>query len=159
MMIAPGRSREVHNAATGETVRFTRTADETGGELLVMEAHWSRPDHATPPHIHPAMDERWHVLEGTVGFLIGEEETIAGPGDSVTAAAGVLHTNWNHGDGPALMRIELRPALRWEEFVRQLFALASEDLRDEEAQRSVTELLTGFTDEIELHDPSAEEAT
>ncbi len=48
------------------------------------------------------------------------------------------------------MRIEMRPALRWEEFVRQLFALASEGLEGQEAQRSVTELLTEFSDEIDL---------
>ena len=61
-MIAPGRSREIHNAATGETVTFTRTADETGGELLVMEANWTDPKHVTPPHVHPAMEERWQCL-------------------------------------------------------------------------------------------------
>ena len=42
------------------------------------------------------------------------------------------------------MQIEMRPALRWEEFVRQLFALASESLEGDTAQRSVTELLTEF---------------
>jgi quercetin dioxygenase-like cupin family protein len=149
-VIAPGRSREVHNAATGETVTFTRTADETGGELLVMEAQWTDPKHVTPPHVHPAMEERWHVLEGSVAFRIGDRELVAGPGETVTAEAGVLHTNWNAGDGPALLRIEMRPAMRWEEFVVQLFALAGEDLEGEDAERSVTELLTEFVDEIEL---------
>ena len=131
-------------------MRFTRTAEETGGALLVMEAHWSRAEHVTPAHIHPRMEERWQVVEGRVGFRVGDEELAAGPGESVTAPAGASHMNWNAGDGPALMRIEMRPALRWEEFVRQLFALASEGLEGQEAQRSVTELLTEFGDEIEL---------
>jgi hypothetical protein len=48
------------------------------------------------------------------------------------------------------MRIEMRPPLRWEEFVRQLFALASEGLEGDQAQRSVEELLTEFAAEIEL---------
>lgn len=143
-------SREVRNEATGETVRFARTAGETGGELLVMEAHWTDPGHVTPTHIHPAMEERWHVIEGEVGFRIGDEETVAGPGKSVTAPAGVRHTNWNSAGVPALMRIEMRPPLRWEEFVRQLFALASEGLEGDQAQRSVEELLTEFAAEIEL---------
>jgi quercetin dioxygenase-like cupin family protein len=149
-MTGKGRAREIHNTATGESVRIIRSADETGGELLVMEAHWSDPNHATPAHVHPAMEERWHVLEGEVGFRIDGRETQAGPGDSVTAAPGVLHENWNAGDGPALMRIELRPPLRWEDFVRQLFALASEGLEGADAQRSIEELLTEFTDEIEI---------
>jgi hypothetical protein len=96
------------------------------------------------------MEERWRVLEGEVAFRIGAHEMTAGPDDTVIARAGVLHTNWNQGGVPAVMRIEMRPALRWEEFVRQLFALASESLEGEEARRSVTELLTEFAAEIEL---------
>ena len=57
----------VKNGATGERVRFIRTADETGGELLVMEDHWTRPGHVVPRHIHPGIEERWTVIEGTVG--------------------------------------------------------------------------------------------
>ena len=142
--------REIHNAATGETVRFARTAEETGGELLVMEAHWTEPGHVTPAHVHPTMEERWQVLEGEVGFRIGTDELTAGPGDTVIAEPGVLHTNWNQGGVPAVMRIEMRPALRWEEFVRQLFALASESLEGQQAERSVAELMTEFAAEIEL---------
>ena len=48
------------------------------------------------------------------------------------------------------MRIEMRPPLRWEDFVRQLFALASEGLEGRTAQRSVDELLTEFAPEIVL---------
>jgi hypothetical protein len=42
----------VKNGATGERVRFILTATETGGELLVMEDHWTRPGHAVPRHVH-----------------------------------------------------------------------------------------------------------
>ena len=144
------RPREIANTATGERVRFIRTAEETAGELLVIEARWSRPDHVTPPHVHPAMEERWLVLEGQVGFRIDGVESTAGPGDVTLAPPGALHTSWNAGRAPALMRIELRPALRWEEFVRQLFALAGERLEGDTARRSVTELLTEFRAEIEI---------
>lgn len=149
-MTGPDRSREVHNAVTGETVRFILTAEESGGELLVLEARLPSPDHVTPAHVHPAMEERWKVLEGTVGFRIDGTETIAGAGETVTASAGTLHTNWNAGDRPVLMRIEMRPALRWEEFIRQLFALAGEGLEGEPARRSVAEILGEFAPEIEL---------
>jgi mannose-6-phosphate isomerase-like protein (cupin superfamily) len=149
------RSREIHNAATGETVRFIRTADETGGELLVMEARWTEPGHVTPTHVHPTMEERWRVVEGELGFRIGDRELTARPGDTVIAEPGVRHENWNQGGVPAVMRIEMRPALRWEEFVRQLFALASESLEGDAAERSVNELLTEFAAEIELQASNA----
>lgn len=114
----------------------------------MLEARWTRPDHVAPPHIHPRMEERWTVLEGRVGFRITGAEAEAAVGDTVVAPPGALHTNWNAAGEPALMRIELRPALRWEEFVRQLFALAGENLQGEAAERAVTELLTEFRAEI-----------
>ena len=44
----------------------------------------------------------------------------------------------------------MRPPLRWEDFVRQLFALANERLDDDVAARSILELFGEFQPEIEL---------
>ncbi len=142
--------RTVENHATGERVRFVLTAGETGGEILVMEDHWTRPGHVVPRHVHPGMEERWTVIEGKVGYTIGDEETVAGPGDKVTAPAGVPHSARDLGAGEVVVRIEMRPPLRWEDFVRQLFALAGEDLPDDLAARSLDELFSEFGPEIEL---------
>lgn len=142
--------RTVFNPTTGERIRFVLTAEETGGELLVMEDRWTRPGHVVPRHIHPNMEERWTVIEGKVAYSIGGVETIAGPGDSVTAPPGAPHSSRDAGDGEVLVRIEMRPALRWEEFVRQLFALAAETFDDEGAQRAFEELFTEFSPETRL---------
>jgi quercetin dioxygenase-like cupin family protein len=140
----------VKNGATGERVRFLLTAAETGGELLVMEDHWTRPGHVVPRHIHPGIEERWTVIHGTVAYTVDGVETIAGPGDTVTAPAGVPHSARDAGAGEVLVKIEMRPPLRWEDFVRQLFALANERLEDEVAARSILELFGEFGPEIEL---------
>lgn len=145
-----GRDDTVVNPATGERVRFVLTAVETGGELLVMEDHWTRPGHVVPRHIHPGIEERWTVIEGTVAYTVGGEETIAGPGDSVVAPAGTPHAARDAGGGEVLVRIEMRPPLRWEDFVRQLFALAGENFEDDVAARSIFELFGEFQPEIEL---------
>jgi quercetin dioxygenase-like cupin family protein len=140
----------VKNGATGERVRFLLTAAETGGELLVMEDHWTRPGHVVPRHIHPGMEERWTVIHGTVAYTVDGDETMAGPGDTVIAPAGVPHSARDAGCGEILVRIEMRPPLRWEDFVRQLFALANERLEDDVAARSILELFGEFQPEIEL---------
>ncbi len=145
-----GQDGIVRNGVTGERVRFIRTAAETGGELLVMEDHWTRPGHVVPRHIHPGIEERWTVIEGTVAYTVDGIETIVGPGDSVTAPPGIPHSARDAGNGEVIVRIEMRPPLRWEDFVRQLFALAGEDLEDDVAARSVFELLGEFQPEIEL---------
>ena len=145
-----GGSDVVRNGVTGERVRFIRTSAETGGELLVMEDHWTRPGHVVPRHVHPGIEERWTVIQGTVGYTVDGVETIAGPGDSVVAPAGVPHSARDAGNGEVLVRIEMRPPLRWEDFVRQLFALAGEGLEDEVGARSFLELFGEFQPEIEL---------
>jgi|SRR5436190_12797961 len=112
----------VVNAATGERVTFVRTAADTGGELLELELAWPRLGRRAPAHVHPEMEERYEVLEGTGAFRVGEEERTAAPGEIVTVPPGTTHLAWNPTGEPARLRVEFRPALRWEEFVVRLFA-------------------------------------
>jgi quercetin dioxygenase-like cupin family protein len=111
-------NRTIVNPATGEEITFLAESPE----LLVMESAWTRPGHRATEHVHPGMEERWVVLEGAAAFRIGGEEVRAGPGDEVVAPAGVPHLAWNPTDGPVRLRIVMRPALRWREFVERLFA-------------------------------------
>ena len=106
------------NPATGEEITFLSETPE----LLVMQSVWTRPGRRAAPHVHPEMEERWEVLEGTAAFRIGEEERTCGPGESVVAPPGVAHLAWNPGEGRVRLRIEMRPALRWRAFVERLFA-------------------------------------
>ena len=116
----------IENPLTGERVTFVRTTADTGGELLELDLEWTRPGRRTPPHVHPGMEERWTVQEGTAAFLVGDgDERRAGPGETVLAPAGITHVAWNPGPEPVRVRAELRPALGWEAFVEELFALAA----------------------------------
>ncbi len=111
----------VINAATGERITF----ESESPELLVMTAEWTRPGRRAAEHVHPEMEERWTVLEGRAAFRIGGgEEVVAGPGETIVAPPGVPHVAWNPSEGPVRLRIEMRPALRWREFVERLFAAA-----------------------------------
>jgi mannose-6-phosphate isomerase-like protein (cupin superfamily) len=112
----------VANPATGERVTFVKTAADTGGELLELELVWSRPGQRAPAHVHPEMEERYEVLEGTAAFRIGDEERRARAGDVVTVPPGTTHLAWNPTDVRVRLKVEFRPALRWEEFVVRLFA-------------------------------------
>jgi mannose-6-phosphate isomerase-like protein (cupin superfamily) len=113
----------VENPATGERVTFVETAADTNGELLVLELEWPRPGERAPEHVHPEAEERYEVVEGRAAFKVGGEETTAGPGEVVTVPPGTPHLAWNPTADPVRLRVEFRPALRWEEFVERLFAL------------------------------------
>ncbi len=56
-----------------------------------------------PMHAHSREDEFCIVLEGQIGFRIGEEEAVEGPGTVVVKPRGILHTFWNAGEQPAAL--------------------------------------------------------
>jgi quercetin dioxygenase-like cupin family protein len=142
---------ELVNPASGERIVFLRTAAETAGRLLEMDDFWTRPGHRTAEHIHPEMQERWEVIAGSVCFRIAGVERIAVPGEVVLAPAGAPHMASSLNAAPVHLRIQMRPALRWELFVERLFALARNGHTDERGILDPTlmvELLREFPREI-----------
>jgi quercetin dioxygenase-like cupin family protein len=121
-MITPGQTLE--NPVTGERFTFTETASTTGGELLAFDFAL-RPGGAVPiPHVHPVQTERFEVLDGKMRFRVGRRTVLAGPGDVVEVAPGVAHSFANAGDREARLRVEVRPALRMEEMLADVVAMA-----------------------------------
>lgn len=107
----------IENPRTGEQIAFLSDAPDA----LVMLATWTRPGQRALEHVHPRMEERWHVLEGRAAFRIDGVEVEATAGSVVVAPPGRRHLAWNPTDAPVRLRIEMRPALRWREFTTRLF--------------------------------------
>lgn len=117
--VLPMASATITNPRTGEQVTFV---GETPDALL-MDVVWTRPGHRASAHVHPAMEERFTVLEGCAAFRVeGRDDLFAGAGETVTVPAGTTHLAWNPTDGPVRLRIEMRPGLRWAEFTTRFFA-------------------------------------
>jgi mannose-6-phosphate isomerase-like protein (cupin superfamily) len=62
-------------------------------------------------HVHHEDDEAWYVLEGTLGFRIGDRELVAPAGSAVVVPHGTPHSYWNAGDGPARYLLVMPPRL------------------------------------------------
>jgi mannose-6-phosphate isomerase-like protein (cupin superfamily) len=82
-----------------------RSAGSEGSGFVLVEwtdegGSTSRDFPIAPLHVHHADDECWYVLDGKLGFLVGDEEVEAGPGDAVFVPAGTPHAYWNALDGP-----------------------------------------------------------
>jgi quercetin dioxygenase-like cupin family protein len=121
-MITPGQTLE--NPVTGERFTFTDTAASTDGELLAFDLAL-RPGGAVPiPHVHPIQTERFEVVAGRMRFRVGLRTVHAGPGDVVQVAPGVMHSFANAGEEEARLRVEVRPALRMEEMLAEVVAMA-----------------------------------
>jgi mannose-6-phosphate isomerase-like protein (cupin superfamily) len=121
-MITPGQTLE--NPVTGERFTFTHTAASSDGELLAFDFAL-RPGGAVPiPHVHPIQTERFEIVEGRMRFRVGLRTRVAGPGDVVEVAPGVMHSFANAGEVEARLRVEVRPALAMEEMFAEVVAMA-----------------------------------
>jgi mannose-6-phosphate isomerase-like protein (cupin superfamily) len=89
-------------------------------------------------HVHLEDDEAWYVLEGTLGFRVGEERVTAAAGAAVLVPKGTPHTYWNEGPGEARYLIVMAP--RTAALVEALHAGTGESF-DEIFRRHASELL------------------
>jgi mannose-6-phosphate isomerase-like protein (cupin superfamily) len=114
------------NRVSGERIIFRKTAADTGGELLEIDLELAPDGHVPGKHVHPAQEERFEVLSGTMKFKMGRKTVVAEAGEVVTVPAGVAHKFANGGDETAHVRVQVRPALKMEELFETTAALAEE---------------------------------
>ena len=124
-MAYPGQV--LQNPASGERITFRQTAADTGGDLLAIDLEL--PPHRRVPgglHRHPLQEERFEVVRGRMRFRLGRERIVAGPGEVVLVPPGVRHDFANVGPEAALVRVEVRPALKMERLFEAAVALAEQ---------------------------------
>jgi quercetin dioxygenase-like cupin family protein len=106
-----------HDPILRQKYRFSRA-----GDVLTVEI-WAEPGGATPEHYHPAIEERFEVLEGEVTFKVDGRPQVAGPGARIVARPGVRHAFENTGATAAHVRAEVEPAGQVQEFLEEGAAL------------------------------------
>jgi quercetin dioxygenase-like cupin family protein len=117
----------LENPASGERITFRRSSADTGGELIEIDLEL--PAGRRVPggqHIHPEQEERFEVVEGTMRFKLGRKRVVAKPGEVVVVPAGQKHDFANVGDGDAIVRVEVRPALKMEQLFETAVGLAED---------------------------------
>jgi mannose-6-phosphate isomerase-like protein (cupin superfamily) len=114
------------NPVTGERLVFHKTSADTNGEAVVVECIVQPDGAVAAAHLHPHQEERFEVLRGTVGFRVGRQKLVAGPGQRLTVPQGTAHKFWNAGDEEASFVCEIRPALQFEQLVETMFSLAAD---------------------------------
>lgn len=68
------------------------------------------------------MEERFTATSGIVALRIDDRELVLKSGESAIAPAGARHIAWNPTSATVEVCLEMRPARRWEQFTRRLFA-------------------------------------
>jgi quercetin dioxygenase-like cupin family protein len=109
--------RVIHNPISGERIVIRQSGAETGGRLLVFDLFLPPGGHVPARHAHPVQEERFTVLAGCMRFSFGGRSIImARPGETVVVPVGKAHWFGNPGTEVSQARVEVRPALRTEEF-------------------------------------------
>jgi mannose-6-phosphate isomerase-like protein (cupin superfamily) len=123
-MIRAGDS--IENPVTGERLVFHLTSAQTEGEKVVFETYVQPGGFVAARHVHPLQEERFEVLDGSVGFRVRRTSFVAGRGERITIPAKTPHTFWNAGDEVAHFVCEIRPALQFESLIETMFSLAAD---------------------------------
>ena len=85
------------------------------GDSFVM-VEWTDPgDHPGRPiaglHLHRQDDEAWYVLEGRLGFRVGDEEREVGAGEAMFVRRGTPHSYWNAQAAPTRYLLVMAPQI------------------------------------------------
>lgn len=112
-----------HDPVLRQRYSFDHSTDADGGEVVHVDV-WVDPGGGVTPHIHPRMEEHFHVIEGTVSFLGGRKWTDAGPGEDALVPPGTRHAYRNRGDVPAHVRCDARPPTTLQGFLEDAAALS-----------------------------------
>jgi mannose-6-phosphate isomerase-like protein (cupin superfamily) len=124
----------VHNPATGEIGRVNVGLAESHGRRFEADL-WLQPGAAVVgAHVHDHFIERFEVIAGEVGLLLGDEKLLTGAGEpAITVPVGTVHDWWNAGAGITHVRFTVeaapsapgRPAARFAESIEVLFSLGT----------------------------------
>ncbi len=118
--------RTVNSEALGEQISFIRTGEETGGELLEMEACYAAGQDIGEMlmHYHPNQDEEFEVLEGVMTVELNGVRRHYVAGQRFSVPRNTVHGMRNCGSVPARIHWEVRPALQTQEFFETILPLA-----------------------------------
>jgi mannose-6-phosphate isomerase-like protein (cupin superfamily) len=111
-----------------DPISGVRYAFEAEGENLIVHA-WLEPGGGSPAHLHPRQTERWSVVEGKVGFHLGNENRVIGPEDGeIVVPPGTKHALASVSDREARLRCVAVPALGLQSFLEESAAAANQGL-------------------------------
>ncbi|WP_211233214.1 cupin domain-containing protein [Solirubrobacter soli] len=114
------------NDVTGERAVVLRGDEDAPGEPMLVHLHVRPGGAVSGEHLHPAMQERFEVLNGSLATRVDGVERSLREGEAVTVAAGVWHDWWNASGAPVDVLIELTPpSPRFELAIATSFGLAN----------------------------------
>ncbi len=117
----------ISNTKMAGTVKFIKTAADTGGDLLEMEATFNTAVNSIPEHVHPNQDEHIEVLAGMVSIEIDGQERTYFAGESFDFPRNVPHRFLGAaGSEEAKILWQICPAFDSETFIETVYGLEAD---------------------------------
>ncbi len=134
------RGEVYENPVTGIKVVVRVGTWETNGEQLIVDLYVRKCGAGSALHMHPVIYERLTVMSGRVGLSLNGKTSIAEVGSTIEIPPGMAHRWWNAGIYEARVTMDIRPAARFEDFIRNIYRPGSgwQDRSDGNAQPSPT---------------------
>ncbi|MEZ0284358.1 MAG: cupin domain-containing protein [Thermoleophilia bacterium] len=155
--LTPIRVGEVwENPVTGERATILELPHENPEGRVTAELTALVGARVMGEHRHPALFERFTVLEGELTLKLDGETGILSEGETAVVEAGAWHDWWNAGDRDARARVEITPGERFAHMIETLFGLARLGHTNAKGMPSPLQLaLTGqeFSDVIVFRSP------
>ena len=140
--------------STGETLQLTPgeavTIISSTPEALEVEVTYEQSRRPPPMHSHPAQDEHFEVLEGSLRVRAGGTRRELAAGETLDIPAGIAHQMWNPNEAPARVRWTTTPAGRTEQWFHAIDALVRESAPGEPSPLGFAVLLGEFGDTFRL---------
>jgi quercetin dioxygenase-like cupin family protein len=118
------RGEIFENPATRERATLLELPFESPDEHATAELTALVGARVVGEHVHPAIVERFTVLEGELTVKRDGKTSILREGQTATIEPGVWHDWWNGSDRDALVRVEVTPGMRFAHMIETLFGLA-----------------------------------
>lgn len=139
--------------------------------LTILERPWDNPEmratfemaalvgaRVVGEHRHPAIVERFTVIEGELTVKRNGQTGILRQGETAVAEAGVWHDWWNAGEHDARVRVEITPGERFLHMIETFFGLARLGHTDRKGMPRLLQLVPiarEFSDVVEFREPPA----
>jgi quercetin dioxygenase-like cupin family protein len=107
----------------GSVYEVTAAAADSDGEFVGMDFTLPPGSIAPPPHVHPTPEESFEVIEGSLDLMVDGEWSTLTVGESASVPPQTLHTFKNRSGETVRVRNVHRPAVRFEDYIEQIYRL------------------------------------
>lgn len=138
-----------------QRIVLRKTANETAGALLEMEAYYKPGSQYPPEHYHPLQDEHFEVTEGTLHVRLNGVQMTYVAGQSFDIPRGTSHSFRNGGDDEASVIWQVRPALKTQQFYETLWGLAADGKTNQVGMPNLLQIAVMMQDYADEFVPSS----